>query len=183
MELKYFATTNDHKLKEVNALLGFDLEKVDLDLLEPQFLEVEDIARFKAEEAFRKVGKPVLVEDSGWYFEAWNGLPGAFAKWFMEAAGCDGILRMLGEEKNRNVTAKTAIAYHDGTNIHIFVGETKGTVPTEKRGTSEFGYDRIFLPLNHQKTFGEMTTEEKNEVSMRGIAVRKLKAFLDEKTE
>lgn len=183
MELKYFATTNDHKLKEVNALLGFDLEKVDVDLMEPQFLEVEDIARFKAEQAFLKVGKPVLVEDTGWYIEAWNGLPGAFAKWFMEADGCDGILRMLGDEQNRKVKAKTVVAYHDGSEIHVFVGETTGTVPMEKRGTSEFGYDRIFLPDGYEKTFGEMTTEEKNEVSMRGAAVRKLKAFLDEKTE
>lgn len=180
MKLQYFATTNDHKLHEVNALLGIDLEKVDIDLLEPQFLEVEDIARFKAEQAFLKIGEPVLVEDTGWYFEAWSGLPGAFAKWFIEAAGCDGILRMMGGEKNRNVKAKTAVAYHDGSDIHVFTGEIKGTVPMGKRGTSEFGYDRIFQPDGSEKTFGEMTTEEKNFVSMRGIAIKKLKAYLDE---
>jgi inosine/xanthosine triphosphate pyrophosphatase family protein len=90
MKIQYFATTSDHKLREVNHILGYDLEKIHLELTEPQEMDVEVIARAKAEEAFQKIGKPVLVEDTGWYFDVWNGLPGAFAKFFYVGRGLRG---------------------------------------------------------------------------------------------
>jgi len=179
MKIQYFATINDHKLREVNHILGYDLEKIHLELTEPQEMDVEVIARAKAAEAFQKTGKPVLVEDTGWYLEAWNGFPGAFVKWLVDTVSCDGILKMLGNEINRKATSKTALAFHDGVVVHVFVGEISGVVTTEKRGHSDFGYDRIFWPEGHDKTFGEMSVEEKGAISHRGIAVRKLKAFLE----
>ncbi len=179
MEIKYFATTNDHKLREVNHILGYDLEKVNLELTEPQDMDLEVIARAKAAEAFRKIGAPVLVEDTGWYFDVWHGLPGPFAKFFMTTVGCAGILKMLGTESKRQCVAKTVVAYHDGTTAHVFSGEVKGAVATEERGTSEFGFDRIFVPDGFTQTFGEMTLEEKSTISMRALAVNKLKEFLE----
>lgn len=181
MRIQYFATTNDHKLREVNHMLGYDLEKIHLELTEPQDMDLEVIARAKAEEAFQKIGKPVLVEDTGWYFDVWNGLPGPFAKFFMSSVGCQGILKMLGTETRRRCVAKTVVAYHDGTIAHVFSGEIVGTVASEERGTSEFGFDRIFIPDGGTQSFGEMTLEEKNAISMRALAISKLKAFLDEK--
>lgn len=179
MKLQYFATTNEHKLREVSHIFGYDLEKVHLELTEPQMLDVEAIAQAKALEAFEKVGAPVLVEDTGWYFEAWNGLPGAFAKFFMDTVGCTGILKMMANEENRRAKVKTAVAYHDGKAVHLFVGELGGVVTPEERGESKFGFDRIFQPDGQQKTYGEMTLEEKNAISHRGVAIRKVKQFLE----
>jgi XTP/dITP diphosphohydrolase len=142
-------------------------------------MDLEIIARSKAEEAFQKIGKPVLVEDTGWYFDAWNGLPGPFAKWFKETAGIDGVLRMMSCEENRKAIGKTAVAYHDGKDVHVFVAEISGIITREKRGDSGFAYDSIFIPDDQKKTFGEMTTKEKNSVSMRALAVEKLKKFLE----
>ena len=179
MKIQYFATTNDDKLREVNHILGYDLEKIHLELTEPQEMDVEVIARAKAEEAFQKAGKPVLVEDTAWYFDAWNGLPGPFAKFFMQSVGCEGVLKMLGEEKNRKCMAKTAVAYHDGTQVHVFIGALPGVVALEERGAGNFGFDRIFIPDGHTQTFGEMVLGKKSAISMRALAVKELKAYLD----
>jgi len=179
MKIEYFATTNDHKLREVSHLLGYELEKIHLELTEPQEMDVEKIAQAKALEAFQKVGQPVLVEDTGWYFEAWKGLPGAFAKFFMETVGCQGILKMMANETNRRALVKTAVAYHDGKEIHLFVGELSGIVVAKERGDSKFGFDRIFQPDGRNKTYGEMSLEEKNALSHRSLAITRLKQFLD----
>lgn len=181
MKIQYFATTNDHKLREVSHILGYELEKMDLELTEPQDMDLEVIARAKAEEAFQKIGKPVLVEDTGWYFDAWNGLPGPFAKWFKETVGIDGVLKMMSSEENRKARGKTAVAYHDGKGVHVFVAEVSGVITREKRGDSGFAYDSIFIPDDQGKTFGEMTMEKKNSLSMRALAVNQLKKFLDTK--
>ncbi len=183
MKIQYFATTNDDKLKEVSSILGYELEKIHLELTEPQILDVEEIARSKAYEAFEKTGKSVLVEDSAWYFDAWNGLPGPFVKFFFHSIGCEGLLRMLSPEKNRNTLAKTVIAYHDGKRVHTFVGELSGSIPMEPRGSTGFGFDPIFIPDGHTKTFAEMDADEKNSLSMRQLAVQKLKEFLDKQGE
>lgn len=179
MKIQYFATTNDHKLQEVNHILGYDLEKIHIELTEPQDMDLEIIARSKAEEAFQKIGKPVLVEDTGWYFDVWNGLPGPFAKFFMSAVGCDGILKMLGTESKRQCIVKTVVAYHDGITTHVFSGEILGKVALEVQGTSKFGFDNIFIPDGHARSYGEMTLEEKNSLSHRFLAVNKLKKFLE----
>lgn len=179
MKIKYFATTNDHKLREVSHILGYDLEKIHLELMEPQDMDLEVIARAKAEEAFAQIRKPVLVEDTGWYFDAWHGLPGPFAKFFMETVGCSGVLKMLGDESRRGCVAKTVVAYHDGTTTHVFSGEINGEVAGKERGTSKFGFDRIFIPDGSELTFGEMTLEEKSALSMRALAVNKLKNYLE----
>lgn len=179
MKIQYFATTNDDKLREVNHILGYDLEKVHLELVEPQTLDVEEVVRAKALEAYQKVGSPVLVEDSAWYFDAWNGLPGPLVKFFFHQVGCEGILRMLQVEENRRTLAKAAVAYHDGKEVHVFVGELPGIVTKEARGTTGFGFDPIFIPDGHIKTFAEMSAAEKNSLSMRALAVQQLKTFLE----
>lgn len=172
---KYFATTNTNKLQEISDILGFPLEQISLDLLEPQGLDVREVVTTKAKDAYERTGKAVLVEDTGLAIVAWNGLPGALIKWFMETVGNEGILRMLTAETNRRATATTAVGFYDGTTMHLFVGELSGTVPHEQKGESSFGWDPIFVPNGHTKSFAEMTKEEKNTVSMRKIAVMKMR--------
>ena len=176
---EFFATTNEDKLREVNEILGRNLKQISVDLFEPQDVEVENIVREKAEDAFHKTGKIALVEDSSLECVAWKGLPGALIKWFLDTVGIEGILKMLDNEKNRKAVAKTAVGFFDGVRAHIFVGEISGTISETARGTGGFGWDTIFIPNGYEKTFAEMTTAEKNAISMRKLALEHMKAELE----
>lgn len=178
MELKYFATGNKNKLREASQILGMNLEQIDLDLLEPQGIDVLEIVEEKARDAFEKCGKSVLVEDTGLGFSAWNGLPGALIKWFLDSVGNEGILKMMEGEKNRSAKAVTAVGFYDGKKYHVFKGEVDGEIATEVYGQSGFGWDPIFVTDDHGKAYGEMSAEEKNRVSMRRLALEKLRDFL-----
>ena len=179
MKLKYFATGSKDKLREVNEVLGYDLEQIDLDLLEPQGINVEEVVGEKAKDAYEKCGKPVLVEDTGLRFEAWNGLPGALVKWFVGSVGNKGIVEMFGDEKNRKARAVTVVGFYDGKKCHTFKGEVLGRVPLEAREGKGFGWDPVFVTDEHNQTFGEMHPKQKSEVSMRALAVKKLSDFLE----
>lgn len=175
---EFFATKNENKLREVNEILGRNLEQISVELFEPQGVDVEAVVREKAEDAFHKTGKFVLVEDTSLEFVAWNGLPGALIKWFLDAIGNNGILKMLAGETNRKAVAKTAVGFFDGTQARIFVGEISGIVPETVRGTGGFGWDPIFVPNGHEKSFAEMTSTEKNTISMRKLALERMKTEL-----
>ncbi len=172
---EFFATTNEDKWREVNEILGRDLKQISVDLFEPQDVDVENIVREKAEDAFHKTDKIVLVEDTGLEYVAWKGLPGALVKWFLDTVGNEGILKMLADETNRKAVAKTAVGFFDGTQPHIFVGEISGTISKTVRGTGGFGWDPIFIPDGYEETFAEMTATEKNAISMRKLALEHMK--------
>jgi non-canonical purine NTP pyrophosphatase (RdgB/HAM1 family) len=176
---KLFATKNFNKLKEANEILGGNLQQINTEFLEPQGLDVAWVVEEKARDAFRKTGKSVLVEDTGLEFAAWKGLPGALIKWFVQSVGNKGVLKMLQGETNRKAIAKTAIGFYDGRECYVFLGEIHGMIPCEMRGKGGFGWDPIFIPDNHAKSFAEMTSEEKNSVSMRRLALSRLKEFFD----
>jgi len=180
MNPEFFATKNEDKLREVNEILGRNLGQISVELFEPQGIKVEDVVREKAEDAFHKTGKFVLVEDTSLEFVGWNGLPGALIKWFLETVGNDGILKMLDGETNRKAIAKTAVGFFDGTQARVFVGEISGTIPETIRGTGGFGWDPVFVPEGNEKSFAEMTFTEKNAVSMRKLALERMKAGMQE---
>ncbi len=173
---EYFATGNQNKLREVNEILGRNLEQIAIELYEPQGLDVAAVIREKAEDAFHKTGKFVLVEDTALEFRAWNGLPGALIKWFLDTVGNEGLLKMLTDVEDRRAVAKTAVGFFDGNNAHVFVGEIEGTIADTIRGSGGFGWDPIFIPDGFDKSFAEMTSQEKNAVSMRSRALEKMKA-------
>ncbi len=176
---KYFATGNENKLKEVNAILGYNLEQIKIDLYEPQGINLVQIASEKAKDAFYKTGKIVLVEDTGIEFNAWGGLPGPLIKWFLDTVGNEGIIKMIEGFENRSVVAKTVVAFYDGKKTHSFVGEIKGKISDSIQGDDGFGWDPIFIPEGYDKSFAEMTKEEKNKISMRKLALDKMKKILD----
>ena len=178
MHPEFFATKNENKFREVNEILGRNLEQISIELFEPQGVKVEEVVREKAEDAFHKTGKFVLVEDTSLEFVAWNGLPGALIKWFLDTVGNEGILKMIAGEMNRKAVAKTAVGFFDGTQSRVFVGEISGTISEKIRGTSGFGWDPIFVPDGYEKSFAEMTSAEKNAISMRKLALERMKTEL-----
>lgn len=171
--LIHFVTNNKNKLREFENILGFALQQAPLNLDEIQAIEVEKVVDFKARQAFEKIKKPLIVEDTGLYFDAWNGLPGALAKWFDKSIGYGNLCSLLGE--NRRAKAQTVIGYFNGENYQSFTGEVFGKISDSPRGTNHFGWDIIFIPEGHSQTFAEMGLEEKNKISMRRIALEKFK--------
>ena len=119
------------------------------------------------------LGAPVLVEDTGLAFAAWNGLPGALIKWFLTSLGPEGICRLLRQETNREAAATTLFAYCDGSPVRVFPGVVHGFIPETPRGSSGFGWDGIFQPIGSDLTFAEMTSAEKDRFSMRRRALER----------
>ncbi|NTU66986.1 MAG: RdgB/HAM1 family non-canonical purine NTP pyrophosphatase [Candidatus Moranbacteria bacterium] len=171
-------TGNPRKADEVRAITGIDVSAENLDILEIQSLDVEEVAKAKALAAFKATGLPVIVDDTGMSIDSLNGLPGALVAWFLDNIGPEGILRMMSGESNRKASVSTCIAYADEDGVHAFVGNVDGKIADSMRGNNGFGYDSIFIPDGYDKTYAEMTAEEKNGISMRKIALLKLKSFM-----
>lgn len=174
-----FVTSNPGKVREVETILGRPVERIDLDLPEIQALDVEVVARHKAETAFARLGRPVMVEDTGLYIAALHGLPGAFIRWFLGTIGRNGLCALIPATADRTAHAKTAIAVADASGIQIFSGDTVGIIALAPAGDSGFGWDPIFRPDGATLTFAEMTQVEKNHYSMRRRALDHLRTRLE----
>ncbi|HEX6711057.1 MAG TPA: RdgB/HAM1 family non-canonical purine NTP pyrophosphatase [Rubrobacter sp.] len=178
-----FVTTNEHKRREVQQILGVELERADLDLPEIQAIDPAEVATEKARtarEALGKPGLPVIVEDSGLMVDVWDGFPGALTKWLMRRVGNEGLLRMLGPDDDRSARAVcvVALAEANGT-VRTFRGEVRGTLAPEPRGEGGFGYDPVFVPEGSSLTYAEMG-EGKNTDSHRARAFRAVRQWLGE---
>jgi non-canonical purine NTP pyrophosphatase (RdgB/HAM1 family) len=171
-----FVSSNAGKVREVEAILGFPVEQLALDLPEVQALDVAEVVREKARAAYVHAGQPVLVEDTGLYVDALNGLPGALVRWFLVTIGPEGICRLIPEGVERGATARSAVAYCDGDEPEVLVGETAGQIALVPAGSGGFGWDPIFRPEGSQRTFAEMAQDEKNRYSMRRKALEQFRA-------
>ena len=173
-----FVTSNENKARELSHILGFGVEVASLGLPELQSMAVDEVARSKARIAYSKLRRPVIVEDTGVYITAFGGFPGALAKWFVKGLGYEGACRALDISNDRSAYAETCIAFYNGKRAKEFTGRICGSIALHPRGGSNFGWDRMFIPKGYKRTFAEMSIEEKSNISMRGIAGRKLKKFL-----
>ncbi len=172
-------TGNPNKVREASEILDLTLESVQVDgLFEVQSPDLDIVVRHKAEQAFSILQCPVMVEDSGLVFNAWNGLPGALVKWFEETVSCDGMLKMIEGFDDRSATAICCFAVYDGKDMKIARGEVNGTLSSSIRGNSGFGWDVIFIPEGYEQTYGEMSPNEKNAISHRKRALDQLKQEL-----
>ena len=177
-----FVTTNEHKRREVQEILGVALGRADLDLPEIQAIDPAEVAAAKARaarEALEDTDLPVLVEDSGLMVDAWGGFPGALTKWVMKSVGNEGLLKMLDTAEDRSASAVcvVALAGADGK-VRTFRGEVRGTVAESPRGEGGFGYDPVFVPGWSAVTYAELG-EDKNTDSHRARAFRAVKEWLE----
>ncbi|MEI7645306.1 MAG: non-canonical purine NTP pyrophosphatase [Chloroflexales bacterium] len=137
-----------------------------------QAVDVEEVVEFKVRKAFDVLKKPVMIEDTGLYVRSWNGLPGALIKWFVTYMHEPGICQMLNNFPDRSAWAKTAVGTYDGVSEPvIFVGRVDGRIALAPAGDHGFGWDKIFIPNGSERTFGEMSSEEKDYYSMRRSAL------------
>ncbi len=177
------ATGNRHKVEEINNVLrgcGYQVEPVDAPKIEIQSDSLVEIALFAASTAYSLLRRPVIVEDAGLFIEPLNGFPGPYSAYVYKTIGINGVLRLLGSRSNRRAYFRSviALAYRDG--IVVFEAETSGEIAREPRGSQGFGFDPIFVPEGAEKTFAEMSLEEKNTFSHRGKAAKKLCTWLKE---
>lgn len=174
-----FITGNKNKLREATQILDVDIVSQELDLREIQDVDLEKVVEEKLMHGYEMLKKPVMVEDTGLFFNALNGFPGALIKLLIERIGREGIVKMLKGFEDKTATAKCAVGFtKDGKDLKIFIGKIEGEIVNPK-GVSGFGWDPIFQPKGYDKTFAEMNSEEKNAISHRFKALEKFKDFLE----
>lgn len=172
-----FVTSNENKRREAAGILGVELRAASPEVPEIQALDLREVAAEKAREARRALDSPeapVLVEDSGLVVEAWNGLPGAFTKWFMQTVGNAGLCGMLRDGLPRDARAVCVVAIARGCGsdeVEVFPGEVSGRLADAPRGEGGFGWDAIFVPEGESRTYAEMG-EAKHADSHRARAFR-----------
>ena len=178
-----FVTTNEHKRREVERILGVELERAAPgEVPEIQAIDFAEVAAHKALSAHEALGRPpypVLVEDSGLVVGAWNGLPGALTKWFLSSVGNEGLLGMLcGGDRRARAVCAVAVA-DNGGEVRVFQGEVRGSIAPEPRGEGGFGWDPIFVPEGNELTYAQMGEARKNEDSHRARAFRQVRGWLE----
>ncbi|KAF3183278.1 nucleoside triphosphate pyrophosphohydrolase ham1 [Orbilia oligospora] len=174
-----FVTGNAGKLAEVQAILGqyIKIDNHGLDLEEIQGT-IEEVSSAKCKKAAEALQGPVLTEDTCLCFNALNGLPGPYIKWFMQGIGHSGLNKLLAGFEDKSAEAVCTFAFSEGPGSEplIFQGRTQGKIVCP-RGPPKFGWDPIFE--YEGQTYAEMDKEKKNSVSHRGKALQKFKEFLE----
>ncbi|MBE6196124.1 MAG: RdgB/HAM1 family non-canonical purine NTP pyrophosphatase [Rikenellaceae bacterium] len=184
-----FATNNKHKLQEVSAVLGEGFELVTpqevgiTEEIPEQSPTLEGNALEKARYLYRRTGLDCFADDTGLEVEALGGAPGVHSARYATdghdfAANNRLLLKNMEGERNRRARFRTVIALILGGEEYLFEGIVEGEIDTKENGSEGFGYDPLFLPEGSLRSFAEMTPEQKNAISHRGRAVRKLVDFL-----
>jgi XTP/dITP diphosphohydrolase len=187
----YLATQNKHKVEELSALLQDHFNVLDLSTL-ALTEEIPETGSTLTENSLQKAryiaekfDVSCLADDSGLEVEVLNGAPGVYSARYAGEPKDDQenlqlLLRNLAGITNRHARFVTVLTYYSDGSYHSFEGEIKGTIVEAPRGTQGFGYDPVFQPKGEQRTFAEMTLEEKNKIAHRARALEKFKNFLDE---
>jgi XTP/dITP diphosphohydrolase len=186
-----FVTGNNYKFEEISNLLAqhfpnFKIEQSTIPLSELQADTLEEVAKFKVNSVKKLVKPPYFIEDAGFFVDdVCRGFPGVYSSYVMKTIGNDGILKILGDSLKRKAHFESVIAFIDEYyQIRIFKGVNEGNVSFNARGTSGFGFDPIFISTDTQeKTFAELSIDEKNIISHRRRSMMKLIDFLKLKEE
>jgi XTP/dITP diphosphohydrolase len=186
-----FATNNQHTVDEIRTVIGsyFTIQTlqeagIDIDIPEP-YNTLEENASTKSKTIFELTKENCFSEDTGLEVEALNGEPGVkSARYAGEGRNfqdnIDKLLLNLNNQTNRKARFRTVISLILNQQEYLFEGICEGNIITEQKGLSGFGYDPIFIPLGSDKTFAEMTMQEKNVFSHRKKATQQLIDFLSQ---
>ena len=175
MKTLYFITSNKGKIQEATQKLrplGFSVVQKNLGYPEIQADTLEEVALQGVSHVQAHFKKPFMLEDAGLFIDELQGFPGVYSKYVFFTIGLPRILRLLEGIENRRAVFRSVIAYSTpGSSPVVVLGECIGAISTMQRGKNGFGYDPLFLPDGSQRTFGEMTTKEKNMYSHRSKAL------------
>jgi XTP/dITP diphosphohydrolase len=185
-----FATNNQHKVDEIQHIIGdkFDVISlkeagIDIDIPEPHDT-LEENAVEKSSTIFKLANTDCFSEDTGLEVEALNGEPGVKSARYAGdvkdfSKNIEKLILKLGNKKNRKAQFRTVISLIINNEQHLFEGVCEGEIIYTPKGTNGFGYDSVFVPTGADRTFAEMTMDEKNAFSHRKKATEKLVLFLN----
>lgn len=183
------ATQNEHKKEEILSILPKNLLlKTFADYNFQEDIEetgktFQENAFIKAKSGYELGGIPSFADDSGLVIEALNGDPGVYSARYAETGSfvdnINKVLKNMKGVKNRKAYFISVICWVNGDEIKYFEGKINGTISTEIKGGQGFGYDPIFIPDGYLKSFAEFSANEKNKISHRALALKKLVRFLD----
>ncbi len=186
-----FATNNLNKLAEVQKMLPKNIELLSLkdincfDEVDETATTLEGNAKLKANHITQNFGFNCFADDTGLEVDALNGEPGVYsARYAGEPANAENnmqkLLQALTNKEQRSAQFRTAICLNIDGKQFMFDGVCKGEILKNKQGEKGFGYDPIFKPEDYAVSFAEMSSSQKNEISHRGLAIKKLINFLNE---
>ena len=189
-----FATHNQHKLREIQALLPPNIQLLSLDDIgcdediPETATTIEGNALLKVQYIQKQYHCNVFADDTGLEVQALNNAPGVYSARYAGEHKSDVdnvqlLLKNMEGISRREAQFKTVIALYLEGVVYTFEGIAKGNISTTPIGTNGFGYDPIFIPENSDKTFAELTQDEKNRISHRGKAFGKLLDFLNQKIQ
>lgn len=179
----YFATGNLHKLEEARAVLGkygVEVEQLKAEYPEDKEKSINEIAKEAAQALAEKYKKPVMVDDTGIFFSAYDNFPGANPKWVFNTLGYEGILRLLvGKKRDAHFLCCVGFCL-PGKKAAVFEGRLDGriTIIPYNLDKEVMPYERIFVPKGSVRTLSTFTREEKNKISHRAQAFEKLALYL-----
>ena len=177
----YFLSSNKYKIKEVKDILESSKIKVkpyNKKINEIQSDNMVEIAKDKVIKGFKEIGRQIIVEQTGLLINDFGNLPGGLTQVFWDSLKADKFSEFFSKNGMASATAKTVVAYCDGKSILTFEGELEGNIVYPPLGDRAFQWDCVFKPKGYDYTFAEMG-EKKNDISMRKIALNKLKDFLE----
>lgn len=177
----YFVSSNEHKYQEVKEILhslGIEIGFFKSELEEIQSNSLKDIAIKKAQDAFSKCKKPLIIEDDGLLIDSLLGFPGPYSSYVFKTIGNDGILNLL--KNNRHAKFVSIITFCDKDTLQSFDAKISGSISKSIKGEG-WGYDPIFIPENYSKTFAQLI--DKNQISHRYKALQKFSRWYLRKQE
>ena len=191
MRTLIFATNNQHKLDEVQAIVGSDFLLKSLndigcyDEIPETGVTFEENASQKSHYIYDRYQADCFADDSGLEIESLNNEPGVYSAIYSGSRDTEDnmqlVLKKLQNQPNRKARFRTIISLILDGEEHLFEGFIEGTITNQQSGNKGFGYDPIFQPNGYSITFADMTAVEKNKISHRGIAMQNMLKFLQDK--
>ncbi len=183
----FFVTGNTHKFNEGLEIfskerLRYNLKQKDIKTIEIQAKSLGDIASFKLNSVKHKINTSFFIEDSGFFVDnPLGGFPGVYSSYVLKTIGNEGILKLIDDfnKSKAHFSAIISLYFKPLDKVLFFDGNITGRISETIRGEEGFGFDPIFIPDSiPDKTFAEITTHQKNQISHRGQAMKKLILFL-----
>ena len=187
-----FATQNEGKYNEVKKLIPSVISLLSLDDLnfcgeiEETGKTLKQNAKIKSDFIYKNYNTNCFADDSGLEIDSLKGLPGVYSARFAgnnckSQDNIEKVWKLLTGYKNTNAKLKSVFSLNINGKTFFFEGKIEGKIIFDQRGQNGFGYDSIFIPNGYKKTFAELDLIEKNKISHRSKALKKLIIFLDKK--
>lgn len=175
-----FVTQNLNKISDAQKLFpDIEIDHINFDVPEIQSLDTREIVEYKLKYAYEKIKTPCFVMDTALSLDCLNGFPGPFIKWYYEkSVGAEKTCQIAQLFNQFGCQFTTTLGYFDGENTHFITETVEGQISNEPRGTNGYHWDIIFVPKGENRTFAEMTFEEKQSFAVTNKIFKRFREIL-----